>query len=375
MKTRQQIRTIGGGSLVVVVAFGLALLAVPAQAVAGNSVECNAQVVTHSTQQDRNTVASHHTQRNRSRSTQNTRSADQRDRERERTRAQQTSQGRAQAGQHQRAQQDRSRANQRQRAQQDRSRTSQRQTTRQDRSRAQQSSRQAQVSQRPRARSRADHAPRGRADANHRDRSPEAMARERERHRSQTDRSRAGTERPSSSGRARGDGQRRDTVTPAEPAPAMDSVPSQQSVSLAGRVPQGNEYVAPVDNRVERDMFASVNAERASRGLHALQWDDELADLARFHAAHMEANDYFSHTTKVRGSDGQLQAVMGFGDRAATFDVGANAENLAMGYRTVDGAMTGLMNSPGHKENILNTTSTRLGVGYYDGYWVQKFGW
>jgi hypothetical protein len=52
-------------------------------------------------------------------------------------------------------------------------------------------------------------------------------------------------------------------------------------------------------------------------------------------------------------------------------------ENIAKGYVSASAVMTGWMNSPGHRANILNCSFTALGVGYdtRGNYWVQNFGY
>ena len=60
-------------------------------------------------------------------------------------------------------------------------------------------------------------------------------------------------------------------------------------------------------------------------------------------------------------------------------------ENIAAGYMTAQEVVDGWMNSPGHRENILNPNYTEIGVGYYylendtgiinyNRYWSQSFG-
>jgi uncharacterized protein YkwD len=53
-------------------------------------------------------------------------------------------------------------------------------------------------------------------------------------------------------------------------------------------------------------------------------------------------------------------------------------ENIGMGYINATAVMNGWMNSPGHRQNILNSNYTELGVGLVQGqgglYWVQVFG-
>jgi uncharacterized protein YkwD len=57
----------------------------------------------------------------------------------------------------------------------------------------------------------------------------------------------------------------------------------------------------------------------------------------------------------------------------------AVAENIAMGYPDPAAVMTGWMNSPGHRTNILNCQYRQLGVGVAASakgarYWTQDFG-
>lgn len=54
-------------------------------------------------------------------------------------------------------------------------------------------------------------------------------------------------------------------------------------------------------------------------------------------------------------------------------------ENIAAGYPTPEAVVTGWMNSPGHRANILNPDFKAIGVGHvsgqgsYGSYWVQLF--
>ena len=52
-------------------------------------------------------------------------------------------------------------------------------------------------------------------------------------------------------------------------------------------------------------------------------------------------------------------------------------ENIAMGYDTPEAVMEGWMNSTGHRENILKSEFTTIGVGCYEYngrfYWTQIF--
>jgi uncharacterized protein YkwD len=72
-------------------------------------------------------------------------------------------------------------------------------------------------------------------------------------------------------------------------------------------------------------------------------------------------------------------APMGAAGRTAATSSGPSAENIAWGYRTPPEVVTGWMNSPGHRANIVNRSSVAVGVGMVraaDGspYWTQDFG-
>jgi uncharacterized protein YkwD len=106
-------------------------------------------------------------------------------------------------------------------------------------------------------------------------------------------------------------------------------------------------------------MFALVNKERTSRGLKELIFDDSLRDVGRSHCEDMFKRGYFSHYTLegLSPSDRINQAGITYAD------VG---ENISLSPNT-DIAMQGLMNSPGHKANILFTGFGKVGIGVIDG--------
>jgi uncharacterized protein YkwD/uncharacterized membrane protein required for colicin V production len=127
---------------------------------------------------------------------------------------------------------------------------------------------------------------------------------------------------------------------------------------------------APPEPQTEEAMLALVNEERTSRGLVPLEMDAELRLVARAHAADMFARGYFAHDTPD-GVDPFERM------RAANIVFGLAGENLALAP-TVEIAHDGLMNSPGHRANILNEGFRRVGIGVLDGgvfgkMFVQEF--
>ncbi|MDP9274347.1 MAG: CAP domain-containing protein, partial [Chloroflexota bacterium] len=109
------------------------------------------------------------------------------------------------------------------------------------------------------------------------------------------------------------------------------------------------------DPVAERQLFDLVNQERTQRGVGALEWDERLVPVARSHSQEMFTLKYFSHDSPVAGSP--FDRIKGAGiiySRAG--------ENLAYA-RSVSVAHRALMDSPGHRENILRPEFTRIGIG------------
>jgi uncharacterized protein YkwD len=106
----------------------------------------------------------------------------------------------------------------------------------------------------------------------------------------------------------------------------------------------------------ELQLFDLTNAARVRHGLQPLQWDEAVRVTARRHSTDMAENDYFNHTN--------LEGQSPF-DRMAEDDITflVAGENLAYGQSSSIFAHEGLMNSLGHRENILKPGFRLLGVG------------
>jgi len=110
---------------------------------------------------------------------------------------------------------------------------------------------------------------------------------------------------------------------------------------------------------LEARMLELVNQERQAAGLAPLQADPELTEVARKHSADMFARGYFAHDTPEGLSPFDRM-------RAANVRFTTAGENLALAP-TLGIAHTGLMNSPGHRANILRREFGRVGIGVMDG--------
>lgn len=131
--------------------------------------------------------------------------------------------------------------------------------------------------------------------------------------------------------------------------------------------PKSNEIVSlnfktknfSPDEQAERYMSSLINKERTAVGLKEVVFDDVLRDVGRLHCKDMFERGYFSHYTPAGFSPFDRMDEAGIIYNFA-------GENLALSPNT-DIAMQGLMNSPGHKANILSTDFGRVGVGVIDG--------
>ncbi|HWO74334.1 MAG TPA: CAP domain-containing protein [Bacillus sp. (in: firmicutes)] len=106
----------------------------------------------------------------------------------------------------------------------------------------------------------------------------------------------------------------------------------------------------------EYQLFDLTNATRVNHNLPILTWDDHVRETARDHSLDMAENQYFSHTN--------LEGESPF-DRMEEDSIRfmTAGENLAFGQFSSIFAHEGLMNSLGHRENILQESYEYLGVG------------
>lgn len=115
-----------------------------------------------------------------------------------------------------------------------------------------------------------------------------------------------------------------------------------------------------------------TNVERAKVGCAPLTVHPALTAAAQGHSQDMATNNYFSHTS-------QSGATLAQRVQAAGYAWSYVAENIAAGSATPAQTVQMWMNSDGHRRNILQCSTTQIGVGYarggsYGHYWTQDFG-
>jgi uncharacterized protein YkwD len=156
------------------------------------------------------------------------------------------------------------------------------------------------------------------------------------------------------------------TATPA-PTKAPTATPAPTKAPTATPAPTKAPTTTPAPTKVPTSTnnydssFASqvlklVNVERVKGGLHELTMSSALVAPANKRAE--EIKTQFSHT---RPNGTQWSTVLD----EFNVSVRTAGENLAYGYNTPEAVVTGWMNSPGHRANIMNANFNKIGVGVY----------
>ncbi|MDK2805140.1 MAG: hypothetical protein PWQ94_304 [Thermoanaerobacterium sp.] len=124
----------------------------------------------------------------------------------------------------------------------------------------------------------------------------------------------------------------------------------------------GNGQVTNIDKQnyqglsaQEKQLVDLINKERTSRGLSPLTIDENLSKVAHIKAEDMKGNNYFSHTSPTYGSPFDMMKQFGINYNAAAENIAENSDVVSAHYA--------LMNSSGHRDNILDPYFNKVGVG------------
>jgi uncharacterized protein YkwD len=129
---------------------------------------------------------------------------------------------------------------------------------------------------------------------------------------------------------------------------------SNESVDLGFKTREFNP-----NSGLENQLINLVNKEREAGNLKSLAFDPELNKIARIHSADMFERGYFAHNSPG-GKNVSDRAIK------ENFSFLVIGENLAYAP-TVELAHKGLINSEGHRRNILSPDFNRIGIGIMDG--------
>ncbi|MDR6998033.1 CAP domain-containing protein [Neobacillus niacini] len=121
-----------------------------------------------------------------------------------------------------------------------------------------------------------------------------------------------------------------------------------------------------IEQGAEKQIFDLTNVLRVRHHLKPLLWDEKTAQVAYEHSKDMAENNDFSHTSKKFGS---------LSDRLKSAQVvyQTAGENIAANYIDGPEVVEGWLNSKGHRDSLLNTDFSHLGVGVYQKDYTQNF--
>lgn len=142
----------------------------------------------------------------------------------------------------------------------------------------------------------------------------------------------------------------------------------------ASRGSAASRCITPEDaERMADQVLQLVNLERAERDLQPVVVNPLLTKIAETYSCRLVAGGFFGHRDPFTGRGLSDRAVRG---KYLFYAVG---ENLAAGPETPAEVMKVWMESPAHRDIILNPTWNDVGIAVRNGgehsiYWVQEFG-
>lgn len=103
-------------------------------------------------------------------------------------------------------------------------------------------------------------------------------------------------------------------------------------------------------------LLNDTNKERVKNGKSKLTLNEKLSQSALDKCKDMVSNNYWDHNDKEGREPWRFMT-------AASYPYAKAGENLAFGYNSESSVIVGWMNSPSHKENLLDPVFTEVGFG------------
>lgn len=153
------------------------------------------------------------------------------------------------------------------------------------------------------------------------------------------------------------------TIAPAE---------TERCLDCDGRAPP-SRFAAPIDispavspRQVERAIHDATNRHRTSRSRPRLDYSEHLSAIALRHSRDMATREYFDHHSPEGNSPGDRyrnhdHSDRSYGENIAFEQPGPAISSTELAERIVDG----WMDSPGHRESILEDQFDAEGIGVY----------
>jgi uncharacterized protein YkwD len=159
---------------------------------------------------------------------------------------------------------------------------------------------------------------------------------------------------------------------PVVPMPAAPVVPTPATGKVTPPVPSTTPPTKPKGDlepkALPQQVIDLANAERKKAGASTVSVSDVLLKAAQQHSANMAKQEKLSHSIDGKGLAKRLTEI-GYPYKSC-------GENVARGQQTPADVIQAWMNSPGHRENLLNPDHSEIGVAFSTGadgrlYWTM----
>lgn len=161
---------------------------------------------------------------------------------------------------------------------------------------------------------------------------------------------------------------------------------AESKIESVGNIPAGTQELienggditlekSEKELKTERKVHRLVNIQREKHGLRSLDYDKELSAVAKMHSSDMIKRGFFSHEnpdglSPTERAEKQSYACAKVDGIYATYGIGENIFHMRSAVSLLSTpdyiakkAVEGWMQSPGHRENILNNGYDREGIG------------
>jgi uncharacterized protein YkwD len=118
---------------------------------------------------------------------------------------------------------------------------------------------------------------------------------------------------------------------------------------------------------LERAVYNMMNGFRVEEGYEPLGYNQDLAEIARYHSWNMARKDFFAHDDYKGRSGGDRADYFGYPDTAISenlFRVGI-PEEVKSSKPIANKTIQGWKNSPSHRAGMLTTAHIVAGIGGY----------
>ena len=156
------------------------------------------------------------------------------------------------------------------------------------------------------------------------------------------------------------------TVTQKGRVKAKEIGEAKIMVSVAGKKLVCRVAVESLTTNYTEKVINLMNEERTAIGRVRLKQDEKLMKAAQIRAKELAEKPELDHE-RPNGKN-YLSVLSEY-----SIKYYAVSENLVKEQKTPSSVMATCMDDPGKRANILTSEYTHVGVGYYDGYWVQLF--